>query len=842
MSGDATSQTVGPEATRRYAPLVVVLAALAAGILLDSRLPLPASAWLAAGGISLLGWFFFWWCGHTRASAWILLGAVACAGAARHHGHWNLYRADELGRAADEAPRPVCLRAAALTSPRRVAAPPDNPLRTRPTGERSRLLVAVTHVRDGRAWRTASGTAELYVDGHVLGVQAGDHLQVFALFSQPPHPLNPGDFDLAWHRRCDRQLVQLDGRFPDALTRLARGTLWDWRRWLAILRDPCHGILWDCISQRAGGRQGEDQAGLASALLLGAREHMDWERTEPFVTTGTVHLLAISGVHVGILAFGFWWVTRLLPVRRHVAIGCVMVFVTVYALLTDARPPVVRAAILVAAYCLARLSARRSSGFNALAAAGVLILAWNPTAVFQTGAQFSFLAVAAIYLWGPYLTAPPTLDPLDRLIEQSRPWFVRWSRQFHRLVRKTVLISVVVWLVTLPLTALRYHLISPIALVLNPVVCIPVSVALFSGFLVLVFGWLVPPLGHVCGWICHLSLVLLERLVDWADGLEAGHFWTPAPALWWVLGAYLGLGVYAVFLRRHLPLRWCLAAVAMWLSVGAMTTVRQLPFPADRADPLVCTVLAVGHGACTVVELPQGQTLLYDAGGMSAPESTARTIAEFLWTRRITHLDAILVTHADADHYNAIPELLKRFSVGAVYVSPVMFENQTPALAALHAAVAERGIPIGETYGGDRLKVRGPSRSSVLHPPRRGVVGSDNANSLTLQVDHAGRRILLTGDLEPPGLDDVLACEPVDCDIALAPHHGSPRSQPERFVAWCRPEWVIVSGAANEGMAAFKTASAIPRPRVLNTGQSGAVQVTIDAGRVAVRTWRSRPW
>jgi len=842
MSDPAACQIGTAAATRRFAPLVLVLAALAAGVLADRCLAFPAGAWMSAGVVGWLGWLFFWLCGRTRISAWILLGAVACVGAARHHAHWNLYPADELGQAAGDAPRPVCLRAIALTSPRRVAAPPDSPLRTRPAGERSRLLVGVTHARHGLAWRPASGRAELYVDGHVLGVRAGDHLQVFALFNRPPGPLNPGEFDVAWQRRSDRQLVQLEGRFPDGLTTLARGTLWDWRRWLAIVRDPCHGLLWSCLGGRTHQPGGEDEAGLASALLLGAREHLDWERTEPFVTTGTVHLLAISGVHVGILAFGFWWVARLLAVRRHAAIGCVILFVTGYALLTDARPPVVRAAILVTAFCLARLSARRPSGFNSLAAAGVAIVAWNPTALFQAGAQFSFLAVAAIYLWGPHLTAPATLDPLDRLIERSRPWYLRWGRGVRQGVRSLILISVVVWLVTLPLTALRYHLLSPIALVLNPVLWIPVTVALFSGFLILVFGWLVPPLGQVCGGICRLSLTALEGLVDRADQIPGGHFWTPAPAGWWVLGAYVGLGLYAVFLRRRLPVRWCLAALALWLGLGAMTTVRQLPWPAAREDSVICTFLAVGHGACTVVELPQGQTLLYDAGAMGAPESTARTIAEFLWTRRITHLDAIVVTHADADHYNAIPELLKRFSVGAVYVSPVMFENRTPALAALHSAVAERGLPLGETYGGDRLRIRGSSRLSILHPPRRGVVGSDNANSLTLQIDHAGRRILLTGDLEPPGLDDLLACEPVDFDVVLAPHHGSPRSEPERFVAWCRPEWMIVSAAANEGAAASQTANASLPRRVLNTGRAGAVQVTIDGSGLRVRTWRGSPW
>ncbi len=824
--------------TRRFLPLMVVLAALALGVLADCAMsvlmPVAVPVWLAASSGALLGWLVLWFLRRDRAAAFVLLLAVAGAGGARHHERWNVYRADELGRAARDVPRPICLQAVALNSPRRVAAPPDNPLRTRPAGERSRLLVRVIQVRNGQAWSSASGTAELYVDGHLLGVRAGDRLQLFALFQRPPCPLNPGGIDSAWYRRGDRQLFQLDAHFPDAVTLLASGSIWNWRRALAALRDPCHELLWGYLWER--------QAGLASALLLGAREHVDWERTEPFVTTGTVHLLAISGVHVGILALGFWWTARLLALRRTVAIGSAIAFVVVYALLTDARPPVVRASILLIAFCLARLSARRASGFNALAAAAVAVVAWNPAALFQAGTQLSFLAVAVIYLSSPYLPVRGAPDPLTRLIEQSRPWYVRWSKGFAGGVGKLFLISAAIWLVTLPLTAYRYHLVSPIALVLNPLASIPVGVALFAGFGVMVFGWLLPPVGFVCGWICNQSLGLLEWMVDAADGVAAGHIWTPAPAGWWVLGFYGGLAVWAVWFRRRLPARWCLAALALWLGLGAMTTVRHVPGQPGRSDPLVCTVLAVGHGACTVVELPQGQTLLYDAGSMGAPEATARTIAEFLWSRRITHLDAVLLTHADADHYNALPELLERFSVGAVYVSPVMFENRTLALTALQDALGRRGVAVGEIYAGDRLKVHDSSRWLVLHPPRRGVLGSDNANSLTLRADYAGRTILLTGDLEPPGMDDVLAGEPIDCDVALAPHHGSSRSDPDAFFAWCRPEWVVISGAANEGDAAVKAASAGAGGRAIITGRAGAVRVTAGAGQFEVRTWRREPW
>jgi competence protein ComEC len=813
---------------------VVVFVALATGVMIDRAWPAPGLAWLAAAGGSLLCWFALWSVACDRAAAVVLLLAVACVGGARHHQRWHVYGADELGRSATNVPRPVCLQAVALNSPRRIAAPPENPLRTRPTGERSRLLVRVTQTRHGQVWRAASGTAELCVDGHLLGIRAGDQLRLFVVFQRPPRPLNPGEFDLAQHRRCDRQLVQLDARFPDSVTVLAPGTLWNWRRALAALRDPCYELLSRCLEKRP--------AGLASALLLGAREHMDSERTEPFVTTGTVHLLAISGMHVGILALGFWWTARLLALRRTVAIGIAIVLVILYALLTDARPPVVRATLLVVAFCLARLSARRTSGFNALAAAAVVLLAWNPATLFQAGAQLSFLAVATIYLLSPHLVTSATLDPLERLIEQSRPWYVRWGKGFAGSLGKLFLISAAIWLVTLPLTVYSYHLFSPIALVLNPVAWIPVGVALFAGFGVLLFGWLLPPVGSVCGWICNQSIELLEWMVEAADRVNAGHFWTPAPDVWWVVGFYCGLTIWAIWFRRRLPARWCLTAMALWLALGALTTVRRIPAWTGQSDSLVCTFLAVGHGACTVVELPQGQTLLYDAGSMSAPESTARTIAGFLWSRRITHLDAVLLSHADADHYNALPELLERFSVGVVYVSPKMFENKTLALTALYDAICARGIRIAQICSGDRLRVRDSSSWHVLHPPHGGVVGRDNANSLVLRGDYAGRTILLTGDLEPPGLDDVLAGQPIACGVALAPHHGSPRSRPEDFVAWCRPAWMVISGAANEGAAAFRAASAIPGGRAVNTGRSGAVRTTIGADRFEVRTWRRQPW
>ncbi len=127
----------------------------------------------------------------------------------------------------------------------------------------------------------------------------------------------------------------------------------------------------------------------------------------------------------------------------------------------------------------------------------------------------------------------------------------------------------------------------------------------------------------------------------------------------------------------------------------------------------------------------------------------------------------------------------------------------------------------------------------VLHPPRNGVIGSDNANSITLGVEYAGRRVLLPGDLESPGLDDVMAERPYDCDVLLAPHHGSRRSDPPGFAAWSTPEWVILSGGGELAGSVIRTYERAGA-RVFATNEVGAVQFIVQPdSSLRMATWRS---
>jgi len=132
--------------------------------------------------------------------------------------------------------------------------------------------------------------------------------------------------------------------------------------------------------------------------------------------------------------------------------------------------------------------------------------------------------------------------------------------------------------------------------------------------------------------------------------------------------------------------------------------------------------------------------------------------------------------------------LLERFRIGTVYVSPVMFsgfgeDGTITGAKVLRDAIERAGVPIRETWSGDRLTLGRDVTAQVFHPPARGVVGNDNANSVTLGIEYAHKRLLLPGDLESPGIDDVMAEEPYDCDVLLAPHHGSRRSDPPGFAS-----------------------------------------------------------
>jgi competence protein ComEC len=223
---------------------------------------------------------------------------------------------------------------------------------------------------------------------------------------------------------------------------------------------------------------------------------------------------------------------------------------------------------------------------------------------------------------------------------------------------------------------------------------------------------------------------------------------------------------------------------------------------------------------------------------MGVPTSVVRAISACLWSRGITHLDAVVLSHGDADHYNALPGLLDRFSVGAVYVPPGMFDSAVGPLDALRELLEQRDISIRPLQAGDRLDGGSGVEIEVWHPVVGGSPRSDNANSLVLSVAYGGAGILLPADIESPGLEDLLAEEPRGWHVVTAPHHGSSVEQQEVFADWARPSWVVFSGANPYSVRPAEAAYKARGARVLHTARDGAVRVEIGSDGVLVHRWR----
>ena len=812
----------------RYQPLVLVAAALAAGIVADRCFPLPVTRWWLLGLASWCGWLLAWRRRPTLIATALICVSLAGLGAAWHHQHWRLFHVDEMGRFAAEEAKPVCLEAVALCSPRWVPAPPADPLCAIPRGERSRLRVRACAVRDGERWRSAAGVVQLWVDGRLSGVRVGDRLRVVGQISAPAAAQNPGEFDFALHARADRQLSRLSADFPDCVEVIERGPRWSASRLLDQLRQSGDRLLWRRLDDR--------RAPLAAALLLGLREELDLDTTAAFAQTGTVHVLSISGLHVGMLALFLFWIMRLGLVGRRIALAGVALVTLGYALVIDAEPPAVRATVVVLLVCLAQWRRDGWLPFNLLALAAILVLSMNPCELFRIGPQLSFLAVATLAWFGPRFAVRPITDPLERLIARTRPWPEKLARRFGRWTWQTVSLSFVVWGTSAPLVLAQFHLVSPATLVLTPVLAGPVALALLSGFVVLVVGWL-PPVGGIAAALCDLSLEIIQGGVERASRVPASHFWAPGPASWWLVGFYVVLAAWAIAPGWRPPRRWCCGLLAAWVTLGLGAP---LFAPAD-SPRLQCTFLSVGHGCAVVLELPDGKTLLYDAGRLGSPQAGARSVAGYLWQRGITHIDAIVLSHADVDHYNAVPELLQKFSVGVIYATPAMLYDDGAAMQKLLAAVRASAVPLRETWSGDRLRVGQGCLIEVWHPTREGVLGGDNANSLVLDVEYQGRRILLTGDLESPGMEDLLAESPAPCDVILAPHHGSLRSDPPGFAAWSTPKLVVISGSFADRRLEVERAYRDAGATVLTTADRGAIHVAISRREIDVATWRPEP-
>lgn len=766
---------------------------LATGILLDSLLGLPPACWWVTMFLCGLGFLlpsFGKPATPTRSLTLLLL--FMAIGGIRHHGSQSVRQRNNILGFANFEPTPVrlegiiCSSIDIIEAERGPGIPPWMEIDT------SRFQLEVEQIADGQSLIKASGVVRVDLNGHLVHAQIGDRIELLGELSRASPVKNPGAFD--FQKYLARQGIDTLCRVnhPQAITVVSDPHPWKWKisRLRESIREEARELFTLNLSKPA--------KVIALSLLLGDRSQLNEELRTKFAESGAMHLLAISGLHVGILAGLIAVFCRALNLSLRTSRILIVVVVILFAMLTNHRPPVLRAAMLISILALGTAASRRIDGFNVLAFCAGILLLWKPTDLFDIGAQLSFLAVGGIIWSSSFLRKSQSIEESELPTPEGRRWLDA-LRPLLKFFYQGYVITAAIWFATLPLTMTIFNLVSPIGYLLNVLLIPYAALTLSFGYLFLFAGLLIPESGRFLALPFDYLVQGLLAIVEWAKDLPLGHFHCDGFQTWWLIGYYILL---AITWKVFPPLKlgklnsslkpWKLTAV--WIAVGFLAG------PQTPAEPgLRYTVLSVGHGLASVIELSTGETILYDAGTFGDGRRAERIVENYLRRRGINHIDAIIVSHADHDHFSGLFGLIEQFSVGTIIVSQPFLDFNQPSVKALCEVAASSNIPLRIVQAGDLLDTHSSADTlqnaqlKVLHPAIEFNSKYDNANSIVLEIDYANRRLLLTGDLEKDGIHEIINNQTKKYDVVMAPHHGSKYSSPQEFFDWAKPQFVLVS-------------------------------------------------
>jgi competence protein ComEC len=822
-----------PSAREQFAraPLVPVALAMTAGCLIDRYWDFPAEYAFLAAAVGLFAWV--WFRNREQSFGWYgLLLTWAALTAAYHHNCIHFHKPDDISHAVADPPGLAKIRGFLVEEPILHRIDRSDPFIPVWKSDRGTVLIEVRQITTANGWHTISGRVKITVDRAIDpklpfsldDLFIGDEVEATGFLYRPAGPSNPGEWDAVLAARDRRISAEMRiGKTSDAVVRIERNQSVSINGTLAAIRARAARIIDTLLDER--------EAGLARALLLGDGTAMERGEWDEYMRTGVVHVLAISGQHLVVLAGFVWLLVRLFGMPRRPAAWFVIGLVVGYAAVTGLRPSAVRAAVMVAVVCLGIIRRRPLNVANALALAWILIVLLNPVDLVNTGNVLSFLSVFVL-IWGAtqWLASRPR-SATERLIHEFRP---EWQKALLYLIRVILLlyaVNAILFLANAPLIASRQNLVSPVGLLIGPPLVILTMIALIMGFLMLLVGTLHPYLAVPFAWITKCALSACGWIVSQADQIPHGVIYIPAPPHWWLIGFYAGMACLVFSESRPWRMRW-LAMLFGW----SLVPIVFLSLP-TKSDELRVTFLSVGHGGCTVLELPDGRVIVYDAGTMIGPDAVRRSMAPYLWHRGIRRIDELFISHADLDHYNGVNEMLRRFAVGRVTLTPSFADKSTPEVAGTLAAIQREGITPRVAVAGDRFE-SGDVTIDVLHPPPQGPPGIENERSLVLLVSHAGHSILLTGDLEKQGTSRVITLPTSEIDVLMAPHHGSRAALSAGFQAWSKPKFVAVN-RGNRAGSAIRPGDAGANVPVWDTATMGAITIRSHRSGLTAEAFRT---
>lgn len=835
-------------------PALSVLIAFILGILTDSFFSLSLIDWITLSVLAVLVWLILFYKGRNSLAALLLLCFIGCMGGLRHHAFWFCQEPDHIIRVLESSDQyedssELVRVAGIVNSTPQIKYPDDKDLfRSDRPQKRTSLVLSCRELINGAERRPVSGKILVAVYDPVdaespVSIGSGDVVEICGKLKYISGKRNPRDYDFALHFRKEQIKARLTANFSEAIIVRSKPAPYVWQ---SIRSNVQHRIKTNILSHTSA-----DTQSVALALLLGERTELSPDIRNEFSRSGLIHFLAISGLHIGFFSLFIWSLCHVFNLSRTLTVGVLICAIGFYLSIIEVRPPILRAASFCILVVLGLVNWRTITTLNLVCLSALVILIINPTDLFDPGTQLSFLAVSAILWtvrqdfyqnlfsqsWVPLRWRILAADPV---LQTPLQWILI---RYFRLLYSVFLVTFFIWIMTAPLVMYYFNLLAPIGLLVNTLIFPFLFLVLLLGYLLIFIGPFVPYGTSLFGFCFDSSLRILLQVVEFTSQIPGGHFELPSPSLWWLTGYYVAI------LLAVLPVRMKTALIAtsiqkLRLSLAPAWVIGGLIFPLmiPAAPALKCTFIAVDHGAAILIQAPNGQTVLYDAGSMPPVRQTYDKIRKTLLHQGIRRVDLLLLSHADRDHYNAVSELIQNGYLRAIAFPKAFLNHEQQGVSQLCDLAFDYEIPIRLIGKGDQIAASRNLSLKVVHPRFADEFEDDNPASLTILVQFCGRKILLTGDLEGKGLSQALSGHsPGPIDVLLSPHHGSSDANTTELANWAKPDFLIVSGGKQQTIPNLE--KVFPdKTRIYSTMRHGslACRITI-AGELTVTPFRAEP-